>query len=61
MTPEHWLGFGIFVALLYCGSQINLIVSRLERLAGIEQEKADTLKKLDTSMASMAPHAEDSE
>ena len=55
----HWLGFGIFVALLYCGSQINLIVNRLEKLARIEREKADTLKQLDASMASIAPHAEE--
>lgn len=59
MTPEHWLGFGIFVALLYCGSQINNIVSRLDKLAGIEREKAATLTKLDASMASMAPQAEE--
>jgi hypothetical protein len=57
----HWLGFGIFVAILYCGSQINLLVRQLDRLAGIEREKATTLKQLDVSMASMTPNVEDGE
>jgi hypothetical protein len=57
----HWLGFGIFVALLYCGSQINLIVSQLRQLASIEREKASTLKQVDASLANMSPNAEDGE